>query len=43
MARYFTSDAHFGHFDPETGRGIISFERHQFLNIHEHDNFLVDL
>ena len=43
MARYFTSDAHFGHFNPETGLGIISFERHQFLNIQEHDRFLANL
>ena len=43
MARYFTSDAHFGHYDRQTHRGIITFERTQFKTIQEHDKFLIDL
>lgn len=43
MARYFTSDAHFGHFNPETNKSIITFERTQFKTIQEHNKFLVDL
>lgn len=43
MARYFTSDAHFGHYNPETNRGIITFERMQFDTIQEHDEYLTKL
>ena len=43
MARYFISDTHFGHYDSQTHRGIITFERTQFKTIQEHDKFLVDL
>ena len=42
MANYFTSDAHFGHYDLETNRGIITFERTNFMSIEEHDNFLME-
>ena len=43
MARFFTSDAHFGHWDPIQNRGIITFERWQFRTIQEHDDYLVRL
>lgn len=38
---YFTSDWHLGHGD--SIRGIITFERHQFTTIQEHDDYILNL
>ena len=39
----FWSDAHFGHYNEEQNRGIITFERTQFKTIQEHDDYLVNM
>lgn len=38
----YSSDFHFGHYNYETQRGIITFERTNFNSIQEHDNYLID-
>lgn len=43
MARYIISDTHYGHHNFKTGCGIISFERHQFKTIYEHDAAIDDI
>lgn len=37
----FSSDWHFNHYDYDTKRGIITFERNQFDNIKQHDQAIV--
>lgn len=41
--RYIISDTHFGHYNKDSQRGIITFERTQFNTIQEHDEFLIDM
>lgn len=39
---YITSDWHLGHWNPESQRGIITFERWEFEDIESHDQYLID-
>lgn len=41
--RYFISDCHFNHWNEQTQRGIISFERNNFSSIGEHDMAIVNM
>lgn len=41
--RYIISDTHFGHYDNNTQKGIITFERTQFKTIQEHDEYLYQM
>ena len=41
--RYIISDTHFGDYNKDSQRGIITFERTQFNTIQEHDEFLSDM
>lgn len=41
--KYIISDTHFNHWSEYEQRGIITFERDQFDNIREHDNYIVDM
>lgn len=37
LAKYIISDTHFGDYDLQTKRGVITFERTQFETIMDHD------
>lgn len=41
--RFFISDLHLNHYNPNKNRGVITFERLQFKTIEEHDQAIVDL
>ena len=43
LAKYIISDTHFGDYDLHTKRGVITFERTQFNDIYEHDNFVQNM
>lgn len=43
MTRYIISDTHFGHYDKDSQRGIITFERTQFKTIQEHDEAILQV